>query len=393
MEKIRQKDGAIIFSIDTISIVFENAAIFDVFHALKLDDKYSEGYEAVLKDAFCTSLGYSTDLRFSMHGVGFQLRTNDLRSFYPEIEMIKREDPDVFFQIKLPYIRIDAMGGALDNLRSFGTDIEQLCFNPLDVPEDVTYHFTRCDFAFDLFDHQPKFIDELIDLCYSSGIQTPYGLGVLTGSRSVNVSIRTGDQKTVYIGKGRSDRCLRVYDKKMEYERSGSMNAEKFKFYDQLKYIPNSWIRIELQVRREQTCHTLLNMSEGDPLRIFRYIYDNYAIRLEPGNNKPVAAAWLNLFDWEVIPRIIQNANCSVLYMDPVERARDYLYNTMPSVLISVIANYGYDAIREHLNNLLELWQSDPEFENKWARLRYRTFNPKSPPKYLHRNAKGIYFI
>lgn len=393
MEKICQKDGSIIFSIDSISIVFENVSVFDCFKALKIDDKLSDEYSGILINSFITSLGYSADIRFQIHGVGFQLRGNDVKQFYPDLSIISQLDPDQFFDLKFPYVRIDAMGIALDNLRSLGINVEELVFTPLDVPIGSTYHFTRCDFAFDLFDHQPHFLDDVRDFCDRFGFISDGVSCVLIGqSRPVSYSIRTGDQKTIYIGKGRSDKCLRLYDKKMEQQRIGSYNADSFKFYHMLKYLPDSWIRIELQCRREATCHDLIYGSYGDPLRIFRFIFDKYAMREKKGREVPVSDVWLRLFDWDVIPLIIQNANYVSLYIDPVTRARKYLYSVAFTSLALVWAIDGIDAIRDVVNNSLFEWQTNPQLYYKFARWRSR-FNPMESPGHLYKNERGIYFL
>lgn len=393
MEKILQKDGSIIFSIDTISIVFENASVFDCFKALKIDDKHSDDYAGILINSFITSLGYSADIRFQMHGVGFQLRGNDVKQFFPDLSIISQLDPDQFFSLKFPYVRIDAMGSALDNLRSLGINVEELVFTPLEVPKGSTYHFTRCDFAFDLFDHQPRFLDDVIDLCNRSSIISNGAACVLVGQgRPISYSIRTGDQKTVYLGKGRSDKCLRMYDKKMEQERTGSYNSDSFKFYPQLKYLPESWIRIELQVRREATCHDLIYGSDADPIRIFRFIFDKYGMRENKGREVPISDVWLRLFDWDVIPLIIQNANYISLYKDPISRARNYIYSVALSSLALIWAMDGVDEIRDVLNNTLEDWQTNPQLFYKFARWRSK-LSPLNPPKFLNKNEKGIYFL
>lgn len=394
MTNIKQKNGNIIFSIDTLSIVYENASINDILKSLQLDDKYCDGYEGVLLNSFCTSLGYSVDLRFSLHGVGFQLRMNDLKTFYPSLDDIQHEDPDLFFQTKFPYCRVDAMGTPLDNLRSLGINVEQIVFNPLNVPSDVTYHFTRCDFAFDLFDHQPAFIDDLIGSCNDIGVYGSTGLTCPIGYHHMGVSFRIGDQKTILFGKGRSDRCLRIYDKLLEQTRHGTLNIANFKFYKQLGRLPQSWIRIELQVRREKTCHQIIECSHGDSLRVFRYIYDNFALRSGFGRDVPVADVWVDLFDWEVIPAIIQNVNCVELYVDPVVRSRNYIYSVALTSLITVLANDGYDSLRNYINDCMGQWQSDPAYRDKWNRLFKRLINPMDPPRYLNlNNQNGLYFI
>lgn len=72
---------------------------------------------------------------------------------------------------------------------------------------------------------------------------------------------------------------------------------------------PESWIRIELQTRNK-LAHELA-FDETEMLSIFKFIYTTYCftdtVATNSHSRKPIEF-WQNLFDWEEIPTIIQNA-------------------------------------------------------------------------------------
>lgn len=387
MEKILEKNGSIIFSIDSFSIVFQNSSIGDVLNAMRLKDHLWPGYEEIIHSWFSQMMGYGAVKSFAVHKLVFEVKSEDAWKLCCD------EITDVsFFDLKLPYIRLSAQGEACDNLRSFGVNVEQLCFNKLDLPNDAMYHFTRCDFAYDLFDYKPRLIEDLIECAHKYGKWDYSGCHVIVGaSRPLTFSARTGDQKTVYIGKGGSQKCLRTYDKKMQYEQLGIYNSEKFKFYKDLHYLPESWIRMELQIRREKMAHDVLNIA--DSLGIFKWIFEEFAIRAGEGNNIPVCDLWLNLFEWEKISVIIQNANCVEEYHDYLGQAESYLANVAMSSMVLFCMHHSFSELQKMMNDWLINIQRNPDLNYKFKRLLYRAYGGRSEPKHALKNTEGFYFI
>ena len=66
-----------------------------------------------------------------------------------------------------------------------------------------------------------------------------------------------------------------------------------------------SWFRIELQTRRKSATEFLFG-TDGDLKRVLRTVFDNYKFIDRSGRVLPFIE---NLYDWEKIPAIIQNAN------------------------------------------------------------------------------------
>lgn len=387
MEKIMEKNGTIIFSIDSFSVVFSNSSIGDVLNAMRLKDHLWPGYEEIIHSWFSQMMSYGAVKSFAVHKLVFEVKAEDA------FKLCGDDINDVsFFDVKLPYIRLSAQGEACDNLRSLGVNVEQLCFNKLDLPLDCVYHFTRCDFAFDLLDYKPRLIEDLIDCANQYGKWDFSGCHVIVGqSRPLTFSARTGDQKTVYIGKGGSNKCLRVYDKKMQSEQRGIYNSENFKHYNSLQYMPESWIRMELQLRREKITHDVLSIADAQG--IFKWIFEEFAIRAGEGNNKPVTDLWLNLFDWEKIPLIIQNANYIEEYHDFLGQAESYLAGVAISSMALFAAHHGTSCLIKMINDWLDIIQRNPDLQYKFRRFRYRAYGGLSEPTHLVKNTEGIYFV
>ena len=389
MDKFLQKNGSIIASIDTFSVVFENVCLNDVFKALKLEDHQFPTYEEIASVLYVNMAAYGSVVNFSRYKVGFQIKTDDISRY-----IVGCDTPydKAFFNTRLPFIRVDAMGQACDNLRSLGVNIEELCFNGFVIPSEGEYHFTRVDFAYDFFDYCPNLFYDIKDACTRHGDFTMNGLQVYCGvGRPISVSARDFDQRTLYFGKTSSDKLLRVYDKKFEQVKRGTYNSDHFKFYDQLHYLPETWYRIELQVRREKYCHMLL--QSNDTLKVLRYIYDNYAIRAGKGREVPVIDLWQKIFNWEVIPSIIQNANYVEYIYSSVDTASSYIFGTALSSLMVVLAHYGSSGLLKYINDELDRWQSDPDLLYKFQRFILRVFDSDNKPSSLLKNTEGKYFI
>lgn len=243
--------------------------------------------------------------RFSYEGVGIEANYYDVLSL----------DSDSIFTTPFKAVKIDISGSGLDFLRSANLDPDYRLRDFSIYPEN--FNVTRCDFAFDLVNYQSNFIDELINYCETNC--TPSGnVTLLHCKGAVKCSLRKIDQKTVYLGSTKGMRLLRVYDKKMECIDRNTGCYVKDNPYSN----PDSWIRIELQTRRDEAMRLLFGKADNYFLSVFRYIFDTYCFSnyadSTKDNRKP-AQFWFDLFDWERIPAIIQNEN-SVQFITLGER-------------------------------------------------------------------------
>lgn len=230
----------------------------------------------------------------------------------PEITRFEIDSEDIFSKI-----RCNISGSGLAFLRGLGFEIAKKCnpdvwFDP-ETGEKFIFHLTRCDFAFDLINYKPEFLDKCIDHCRT---QHTYAdrIALLNGGTGLRYSYRLGDQKTLYLGSPRSEKLLRIYDKRLEYI------DKKTKAYikDNPYHNPDSWIRVEWQCRNE-FAHGLFFSTDCDGnffekvqfMSVFRQIYERYCFSDMTSSywNRQPAPFWHELFDWDVIPRIIENNN------------------------------------------------------------------------------------
>lgn len=83
------------------------------------------------------------------------------------------------------------------------------------------FHFTRLDFAVDVFNDNVDFIGELTSLaCCNPSVA--FGVGRPIANRFVIGS----DQRTVYLGSANSDKLLRIYDKFMQKQIGGFLPSD-----------------------------------------------------------------------------------------------------------------------------------------------------------------------
>lgn len=230
-------------------------------------------------------------------------------------------------------------GQALDFLRTYYSDPEEvdriLRKEPvLDKLGQPVWRVTRADFAFDFvnykFDIYETAARELRSCATEQGTVKVKGL-----CRPISYSVRSGSEKTIYLGKGRSDRLLRIYDKKLQLTKDGQLTELPD---DSIDYDIHSWDRIELQTRNNWAYHYLYHSE--DFIQVLREIYEYYAFIDKEGN---VTQFWQSLFDWELIPKIGQNA-----YFEKTPLSREVLdrqFENGIQVILAFVAFYGKDFV------------------------------------------------
>lgn len=234
-------------------------------------------------------------------------------------------------------------GQALDFLRAYYSDPEEvdriLRKEPvLDKLGQPVWRVTRADFAFDFvnykFDIYETAARELRNCATEQGTVKVKGLG-----RPISYSVRSGSEKTIYLGKGRSDRLLRIYDKKLQLTKDGHLTELPDNSID---YDIISWDRIELQTRNNWAYHYLYHSE--DFIQVLREIYEYYAFIDNEGN---ITQFWQSLFDWQSIPKIIQNA-----YFEKKPLSREVLdnqYSVAKQVILAFMAFFGKEFVYRDL--------------------------------------------
>ncbi len=243
---------------------------------------------------------------------------------------VQKNDYDLrIFNTRFNKIKLDISGTGLDYLRENGFDPETVFFRHLDGFDSKEYHYTRIDVAYDLIDYMPDFVTECKKSARESMDPDTLRCPVKSGN-AVKWSSRGGSENTIYFGSTKSERLLRIYDKKLQFTQS-NMYASKcpYKWGDTL---PRSWIRIELQCRNPQACGEIL-YDCGTFKDVFRYIYDKYAQReVEKRYDSNVKwrgiySHWDNLFDWNKIPLLLQKSNFVQLGESTYVRIYAYIMN------------------------------------------------------------------
>lgn len=384
-------DEAIYCKMDWLTLVYKDCKTNEVLVSLGFNGSDFDEIERAFSERCMRSLGYLTDLTFTINGINFAYRYGDVVN---KVGALNVDDINMydFFDIQLEYIRVDMSGSGLDWLRSIGIDVDTNYrdFSVLSMQGELDVHCTRVDTAFDFVNYSPKFLEYFIgglklvgnpdtgvvSLCKSSG---------KSGGNGVKYSIREGTETTVYLGTGKSDKLLRIYDKLKQYENSAKMGRCPYICNGE---VPFSWFRIELQCRREPMCHKVL--FGGTMESTLRFIDENFAIC---GKDRKKVPSWQYLFDWETLPRIIQNAKY-VSNVSRRERAEKYIKNTAIGNLGIFAAYNGLNAIIQLLNDwIMELQLSDDPINIKrWQNFRCALLSDSfTYPEYFVRDAKGIY--
>lgn len=315
--------------LDYFTAVFNNV---DVAYVLEFMGLAPTKFGEYLTDSYMQNQGYQTRYIYKFENIKIDTRVDDI---------VSSNIDDDFINIIFSDIRLEISGKGLDYLRSKGIDVEHRFRRQPDVNELTgrpVFHPTRADFAFDLVNYASDFLDKCLDHVSKYSNRVP-----LCGKKGgITFSVRTGDQKTLYLGSPSSDKLLRIYDKKWE-------NSDR---YGMLKWSPvdydvDSWIRVEFQTRDKDAARMLY--GEGDYLSIFRFIFDNFSFKSEEGG---VSQFWVDLFDWEKIPAIIQNAKW---VSTPLDKEKcDTLFVRALKVVCAYEAVYGLNYVEKRKREFMD---------------------------------------
>lgn len=304
------KRGAIYASIDWFQAVFYNVDFSFIYHdylglpSVPFDDP-------AVVSAVERRMGYDTQVGFTYNGISVTTR----KDWFLDVP----EDGEVFHTV-FKQVQFMISGDGMRFLRHLNPNIDQdlrsaTCVDDLGTP---MFHVTRCDFAYDFFNYKPEFLDQCIAYLQELDYNRCSTVALAYATKNSRFSVRTGDQRTVYVGSPRSNKMLRIYDKLME---RGGICPEDLPFskddVDNVQDI-NTWFRIEMQCRNDYAVNMLYGYE--DPVQRLRVIYDMFAF---VDKDRVVKDFWRNLFEWETINVIIQNANTLsvVVTKDKIQRS------------------------------------------------------------------------
>ena len=279
--------------LDWYTVMLYNTTVERVLSKLHVD---IEIYEELLASCYERSYGFTSKQVFSVHGISCEINLDDYLS----------TEQGNLFNTPFAKIRLDISGSGLDFLRGF-FNVDESLMSFSFWGERESFNVTRCDFAFDFVNYKPEFLDTFLywikDRERAGTLSARCSRLACSQHRNIQYSYRCGDQKTLYLGSTRADKLLRIYDKLLQYQKNGVLVhplPEVFKDEGEV----TSWFRIEFQNRRKSAEEYLFGFKKQED--VLRCIFDDYLIRDE--NGKPLEFL-LDLYDWEKLPEIIQNAN------------------------------------------------------------------------------------
>lgn len=337
--------------IDWFTVIFEDCSVKEALSSLSAEIPVSDDFDRVYNERFYASQGYLPEVVFNFSGICVKVGFDDVRATMAKVGLDAEYtsiDSEDFFGLTFRKIRCDISGSGLNELRARGIDVDTLFFRPLPLWNDKSrYHVTRCDFAFDLIDYKPAFLDKCIELCREFGNPDTLRIPV-SPTGGIKFSVRTGDQKTLYLGAATSDRLLRIYDKALQFRTSKAVSP----YVLEDGSLPESWIRIELQTRRQEMCSSALySVSDFDDSikcfeRVFRFIFDKFGVYV----HGEVAQVWKDLFSWGEIGSLLQKSYF-VQSPEPVfGRSLRWLRSSAFKAICVCVAEMGWKSFQDLIN-------------------------------------------
>lgn len=373
--EIQGKLAKIYPKIDYYTAMWKDSTIHDVLRFIGQED----AFEDFMKDKYEAIKGIDANINFKYNFIELSIPYVDFIRFYPDIDSV---DADIF-DLKVPRIRLNISGQGLDFLRAqeYNVDVE-LLRSPLE--ENLPFHLTRVDIAYDFVDYDDTFVDQCID--HLIEVERVRGRGrraLLIGKDNYGTtfSVKAGKDHTIYLGSTSSDKLVRIYDKKMQYMKD-DIWVKECPYGSDI----DSWFRIELQLRNAKANEWLFSKAES-PRQFYeivlRKICEQYTFRsiqstIEYTKEKPEPAEfWLSLWDWSLIPDFIQNAKFNNHeYKTPVEAIDDW-GNWAALKLLMYVSTHGLTGVISLLKKTIEslnkpsLYRPD-EYKRQKRRIRLK---------------------
>lgn len=378
--------------IDWFSVVFNDASVSEALKSIGFKSESAFDWEAAFNSRAAYGHGFDTRFVFCFDLIRVDISSLDIKAHLPEVYDLDTLKGINFFETRFSSIIMTFSGSCLDRLRSNGMNVDNDFFIPFicDENPNFRYHLTRCDFAFDFVDFMPNFLLDTINLCRMWGDPVSRRVPCNGSKKGLSYSVKEGKELSLYLGSGKSDRLLRFYDKGLEY-RMKHVPLSQYPYFDDKNgdiVPPDSWLRLELQTRDNYATNFvysgLSNFCdlEGLPdvlrggilenrfLAVLREIYEYYAIREGKGLEVRVSPLWSQLWDWQNIPTIIQNANCVAPEMY-LSRAVKWLDKSALRAICTFAANKGWKEVISHFNKYFDDLQTS---DDRSSHLRFLNF-------------------
>lgn len=345
-------------SVDWYSAIFTDCSVSDVLTWIGLDP-------VVWSDEFFVhqherTVCFDENIVFMYENISVEVRQ---AFFYGhEIEL------SIFDKV-VPRIRLNVSGQGLEFLRQQGIDVDTVLRDETKLMPGQ--HITRADFAFDFVNYHGELLDDLISYIDHNRTDSDR-LCVVNYPSALRYSVRRGSEKTCYIGSPQSDKLLRIYDKKLQFTDPTGKIYIKEDPYEK----PDSWIRIEWQLRNEWAHRICYALENKQYLAILKEIYKLYrfADLSTPAHRREAATFWDDLYNWQEISSIIQNKSFSKKPCTFYTRVMENVPRWMNHFLYALLA-LGKDQFEKMVNGwLLSMQHFDDSSSPLHNEKRWRNF-------------------
>lgn len=345
-------------SLDWYTAILRNMSIKDVLDRL---GAFAELHDEMLEEAYRKVVGFNDDFKFRSNGIGIDVSWHD----YMEVS----EDLSKIVEFKFSKLRLDISGSGLRFLRSLQEDTSYVdkLLSDINTFGDNLVHITRCDFAYDFVNVHESFVDELSSELLNlqqdpfaprsrGGAQSDLGVEGGKSGQSFTYELKLGNNiKCLYFGTSRSERLIRIYDKKLQLvDKNGAWKKQLnglVPSFPQDENI-NSWFRFEIQCRKRWAHEYLFNMN-GDPLCILRHIFDT--CKFKDPRSGMVFESVRKLFTWSDLPSFMCILHFTELEKPVLQKSEEALERVMSSLLV-LYDYYGidkfYSMIEERINHM-----------------------------------------
>lgn len=352
-DSLSAKESVIVVKLDWYSLMVEKASFNDALRMLGMDHCI---HDFLLKPV-ARSIGFDENIFFSFEGITLSTKV-----------FTKSDLPDEgWFDRKFDKFKLEISGSGLQFLRDNGFDVDVKLRSEVFLNKYLkSYHATRCDFAVDMVNYQALFLDQLIEYCneYGKNGRVPR----LGSGCGMCYQLKLGSEKTVYFGSKGSKHMLRVYDKRLQFTDSTNSYYVKSNPYND----PDSWIRLEMQLRREEA--GMMLFGEQSIYHVMRNIYEKFAFAVLDPNPRyrskyMIAPFWDELFPWDEIESISLNRNF-VQFREEASFEDRVRGSIMRGALKSMlyITKYGLQSFFDLFNVYLEMMNDADSLS--FARLR-----------------------
>lgn len=396
LKKIDNGEGGVFYKIDWLTIVIKDQSFIDVLKYFGFS--LNQDFFSAVRDSYFAEPHYGRKLRVNLHGILFELDATDIewqldKEYGHKFSNPKEYDPMFLAHCFFHWIRVDISGSGLDYLRSQNFSVEEKIRY---IPRlGWNFHFTRCDFAYDFINYSGSFVEDLHKICddHHNARNNIICHGHTGG---VSWRVKYGDKEhTIYFGTIGAQQMIRFYDKKLERISKNDLASCP---YTSDGSLPDSWIRIELQTRhrKERSIpYDLLFAENYSAESVLRYIFDYYAVHECGSHYDKISPVWLDLFEWETLSPIIQNAKFTEV-IDVLTANYTYFSRNLKNHMF-VLCNLGPDSM---VNSIVLDWYNLQRSTDSLDRRRFScillslTSASEGLPPYLYfSKEKSMYLI